>query len=241
MNEHQDELDDHGTSGDSLPRPDDVEHGLSAILPKRSRTQTPPSRLTIDPFIGYRLWRVSPGTVLGDRWDRPVLSSAIFIHHWDGPVETAVCTALKRFAGQPDRSAHRGEQAPVPWCRCGVYAMKTPMTPSRPWIWAHGKVRLWGKVLEGDKGYRASQAQVIGPLGLWAGFGPTSTCLVPGCPHPATAVRVTQSLYIPRCEPHAVTGSEGNRMITMDALRDLTRTAFGDRYGVELEETNGHR
>ena len=53
----------------------------------------PTTELTLEPFIGYRLWKVTPGTVVGDREEQAVLSSAVIAHHWETAEQVAVCTA----------------------------------------------------------------------------------------------------------------------------------------------------
>lgn len=48
------------------------------------------------------------------------------------------------------------DHAPAEWCRCGIYAAES--FAGCPVGHVAGKVKLWGKVIPGDKGYRAEFA-----------------------------------------------------------------------------------
>jgi len=104
----------------------------------------------MEPVVGWRSWLLeAPDGQVG-------LRSVVRATHWPaGEPMLATC----------DRSpvAH-----PAPWagCSCGIYATRTPdealahlEVPSRErQPQAIGRVLLWGDVIEGDLGWRASLA-----------------------------------------------------------------------------------
>lgn len=91
-------------------------------------------------IVGWRSWFVSGGR----------LSSLTFDHKWPvGKELTALCTDVKN---------HR---PPQQRCGCGVYALKSLeilKTSSYFNGECFGQVALWGKVIEGENGYRAEFA-----------------------------------------------------------------------------------
>lgn len=129
-----------------------------------------------------------------DRW-QVMLSGDI--ETWDGPV---------KYAGQhvgPDVSTYMewvDHQAPFPGCNCGVNAVKNleaheikhrmglwcectmgslVMPPPRQArIIATSEVELAGVVDEYEKGYRAEQATIVGPLTLFGGTEKMASVLV---------------------------------------------------------------
>jgi hypothetical protein len=118
---------------------------------------------------------------------------------------------------------------------CGIYAMKTPMQPPRPWVWAHGRVELSGKVFEGERGYRAERARVTGPLEIIAGAGPRPECLKPMCGRDAEWIRIGPTLYLPRCRDH-LEPPGSFRNVRLDEFMTMTAAAFAVRYGVTIKE-----
>lgn len=51
-----------------------------------------------------------------------------------------------------------GHRVPVDWCRCGIYALRTPAclpTKTGGDFTVVGRVRLWGYVVQGPRGWRA--------------------------------------------------------------------------------------
>jgi hypothetical protein len=120
--------------------------------------------LTPMPIIGYRMWRLGPGTVRG-------LNGQL----WRSEVMSAACT------NGPDGSPHMSS-APCRG-RCGINAYTTPgqllaaarsirgprrLSASSPHIGIpipealYGVVALTGKVIEHDHGFRGQHGRVTG-------------------------------------------------------------------------------
>ena len=100
--------------------------------------------------MGWRVWRV---VLLGDRLR---LWSAVYDEEW---------APGKPFAAEC-RKGH-AHAAPAEDCSCGVYALRDPDGLRRylvgrddPWVVGRviGEVELWGEVVEGELGWRASYA-----------------------------------------------------------------------------------
>ena len=186
-------------------------------------------QFTIEPFIGHRIWRLVPGTMAGDRPEHPLLQSATRTLIWEGPTVEASCLRRRRAMGP-----HTGEPGPALGCACGIYALKRPQPPPRPWVWAQGRIALSGRVLEGALGYRANRGRVLGPMRMIIGAADPQ-CLQPMCSRPATWMRIGPRVYLPRCDAHL---RPENRQITNLALDEFLRHAavsFAERYGVEMQ------
>lgn len=130
-----------------------------------------PEQFGIEPFLGWRGWRVRIEEQTGDLF----LHAVGVDYQWPGRQVRAECGGWR---GSPQ--AHR---SPDPNCTCGIYAVK-----EREWlgyspagIWAQGWVRLWGKVVETEKGYRAGIARIEGPVELILGceYGEDGWCTRP--------------------------------------------------------------
>lgn len=114
-----------------------------------------------EPTVGWRAWLVVQ-TPEGLR-----LSSVLYPTIWmPRQEETAVCRpdATGRDPNEPPPHA-----APHPRCNCGIYATKSPdratsyfqgegRGPIKPLFRVMGTVSLWGSIIEGELGYRASHA-----------------------------------------------------------------------------------
>jgi hypothetical protein len=128
---------------------------------------------TIEPILAVRQFALTE-----DASDRtlPALSSLSFKYTWVPGIQTAECFRLditgpwtvtyqQAVLNPTDRSVefHRGQDAPVEGCTCGFYALNNAM-----WIWGERSiwavVELSGKVIVGDRGYRAQKAKVVGLL-----------------------------------------------------------------------------
>jgi hypothetical protein len=126
------------------------------------------------PVIGWRVWTVTQAAV-GAR-----LASHVSPSVWEPGAElVASCDAHRRDPRRPWRLRQPvGHAAPEPRCTCGVHAMGRvgflatylPQA-NRPYSWMRpvgrqviGLVSLWGRVIEGSRGWRASHAY---PARLW--------------------------------------------------------------------------
>lgn len=117
----------------------------------------------IEPIVGWRAWRVAR-----DRGGL-VLLSGVYDVRWEPGRETsASCQA---------GGAHA---APGRRCRCGIYAVREPAAAVRYLIGRDerevvhrviGQVALWGRVIEGELGWRAEQAY---PVRIWVPLRRTS-------------------------------------------------------------------
>src|SRR5262245_54624948 len=110
----------------------------------------------LEPTLGWRAWLVV------ETRDGLRLRSVLYPTIWQPKEEeTAVCRPGVAGALPP-------HEAPHPRCRCGIYASKAPelATPyvhsyagaGNPLLRIVGTVSLWGTVIEGQHGYRASRA-----------------------------------------------------------------------------------
>ena len=167
----------------------------------------PAPLLTVEAFVGHRVWRVVP------RAGEPVLASATSGDPWLRSQVEAACFAevllqpLERRA-LPDR--HPDEVSPALDCTCGLYASKTPLAPSHRRVWAAGRVRLWGRVIEGTKGFRGQRASIIEDLDIYLGMGPgRPRCTLPPCRDAATGVWVGSTSFLSRCDRHGRGGTIG--------------------------------
>lgn len=156
-------------------------------------------QLTITPIVGWRTWAISrrrpwengSGMVLRGAWGRA----------WPDVTSTARClrppthpdATMGGFLDGLENASHPGP-APEPACTCGIYALKTeavgavrnPRLAGRPTI--SGFVELSGVVIEGEFGYRAQQAAIVGPLELAVPCAGVEAEGSASCTEPATAV-----------------------------------------------------
>ena len=111
------------------------------------------------PIVGWRVWRV-----VRER-DTLRLLSAVYDEVWE-PRREAVGECLAARAVAP-------HVAPDESCSCGIYAVRDVSNAARYLVGRNdpavvhrviGLVALWGVVVEGSDGWRASRAY---PLSLW--------------------------------------------------------------------------
>jgi hypothetical protein len=106
------------------------------------------------PVVGWRAWRVvrEGGTL--------TLRSSVFDAAWQPGHEV-------------DANCARGHRAPSPDCTCGIYAVRASSEALRYLVGRNdpdvvhrvvGQVSLWGVVVEGEHGWRASRAY---PSRIW--------------------------------------------------------------------------
>lgn len=131
--------------------------------------------------VGWRAWRLKPWRLKPLCADPPVslLYGVTQMSYTPWPADrtmTAVCTrSLTTFAAyRAGRDTIHDEAAPVVDCTCGVYARATPARVMREYQGQAvmgeaviGRVRLWGRVIEHEDGYRAEHARVGMILPLW--------------------------------------------------------------------------
>ena len=130
------------------------------------RLKALPRGLVAGPILAWRQWfftRDSHGVIQLESINNHEVWSA-------GVTQVAHCQM------NPVHHAMAQDISPVPECTCGLFAMKTEMTPFNSNI-VVGQVALWGRVIEHKDGYRAQYAypyRLILPRGpRMAGF-PTS-------------------------------------------------------------------
>jgi hypothetical protein len=117
----------------------------------------------LEPIVGWRAWRVAR------HGEDLVLLSGVYDVRWEpGHEVSASCHAGRRHA------------APTRRCRCGVYAVREPAGAVRYLIGRDerevvhrviGQVALWGRVIEGDGGWRAEHAY---PVRIWVPLARTN-------------------------------------------------------------------
>ncbi len=110
--------------------------------------------------VGFRRWRVSAsGELVGLRVP----------HVWAGCQQTAVCRGIDGigFGNCAPLRVWPGHRAPSLRSRCGIWAHRQPIRECRcgdPGSAAHGvvgAVRLWGRYVEHETGWRAEYARAV--------------------------------------------------------------------------------
>lgn len=133
----------------------------------------------VEAVEAWRVWRV------GMRDGRVVLKSVFSGSVWEPAVPlTAVCTKRHRPRWRPWRLEPSDHSAPDLDCRCGIYGVQSAAAArsyleSQPLLGREerviGRVALWGTVVEGQLGWRASHAYPIelfvpSPAVVWSGL-----------------------------------------------------------------------
>lgn len=124
---------------------------------------------TVGPLVGWRYWYV----------DRGRLRSLNGLAYTPWPERQPLGAECRALAG------HR-RRAPADGCRCGIYAasdletLRRLVHPGLAGPLAVGEVSLWGRVVPGERGYRAQSAY---PRRVWlvreslmAGTDPEGEC-----------------------------------------------------------------
>jgi hypothetical protein len=115
-------------------------------------------RMTREPIVGWRSWRVLPFDRLdGTRTYRLCAIGTLGVPKVWQPLRAteAVCS---KYASE--------HESPWPDCECGIWALRRSedarrrmvvymQTQGEPAGWAHGRVSLWGRVIEHEHGWRA--------------------------------------------------------------------------------------
>ena len=119
----------------------------------------------IEPVEAWRVWRVA----MRDR--RVVLQSLFAAAVWEPAVPlVASCTGGHRSRWAPWRKTPNDHAAPDLDCRCGIYGVQS-VAAARSYLETPpllcrddrviGRVALWGDVVEGPFGWRASRAYPV--------------------------------------------------------------------------------
>jgi hypothetical protein len=119
----------------------------------------------VEPVEAWRVWRVAM------RGGEVVLQSLFAGAVWEPAVPcVASCTAGQRSRWVPWRQKPSEHAAPELECRCGIYGVQSVAAArsylERPPLLCRddrviGRVALWGSVVEGSSGWRASHAYPI--------------------------------------------------------------------------------
>jgi hypothetical protein len=119
----------------------------------------------VEPLEAWRVWRV--GMLQG----RVVLKSLFIGTVWEPGVPlSASCTQRHRSRLRPWRIEPSDHAPPEMGCRCGIYGVQSVVAArsylERPDLLCRGervigRVALWGTVVEGQLGWRASRAYPI--------------------------------------------------------------------------------
>jgi len=178
-----------------------------------------PARLS-EPILGWRAWTLTGSprgeglTLLPIGRTRPA---------WR-PREAAEATC-------PRRRAHAG--VPGADCRCGLHAMQSaePLRRARsPAVL--GRVALWGRVIEHERGYRArfgypQRLRLVCPLCLWRwGVAASEACRV--------VVRHRGGRMVPLCGPHLELGRRYGYPMPARLDAAAVEAALLAAYAVEL-------
>jgi hypothetical protein len=119
----------------------------------------------VEPLEAWRVWRV--GMLQG----RVVLKSLYVGAVWEPAIPlAATCSQRHRPRLRPWRLEPSGHAPPEMDCRCGIYGVQSVIAArsylERPDLLCRGervigRVALWGDVVEGELGWRASRAYPI--------------------------------------------------------------------------------
>lgn len=119
----------------------------------------------VEPLEAWRVWRV--GMLQG----RVVLKSLFVGAVWEPAIPlAATCSQRHRPRLRPWRLEPSGHAPPEMSCRCGIYGVQSVIAArsylERPDLLCRGervigRVALWGNVVEGELGWRASRAYPI--------------------------------------------------------------------------------
>jgi hypothetical protein len=122
-------------------------------------------------IIGFRRWRVSAaGELVG----------LGVPHVWESAAQTAICRGLDGvgFGNCAPFRVWPGHPVPSLRSRCGIWAHRQPIRecqcgqPTAPAHGAVGAVRLWGRYVEHESGWRAERARVVALVDFTGRMGP---------------------------------------------------------------------
>lgn len=114
----------------------------------------------VEPIIGLRAWVINHGFLASSYTSRNSFGGA----HW--PAREKFSAACEIYRGLPTYSdrKHVVHEAPKQDCSCGVYACERELeiqynAENGPFVW--GRVALWGRVVQHNKGWRAQYAYPV--------------------------------------------------------------------------------
>ena len=112
---------------------------------------------------GYRAW--SPRGVMGSRVDLHPLYARPGVSAWVDGENVATCNLLRITFERATAPVHT---TPAPqWdCRCGFYARYEP-TQSANGTDVLGVIEAYGRVILGERGFRAEKARILGLTHSW--------------------------------------------------------------------------
>ena len=199
---------------------------------------------TIEPFLGYRRWVVRPSSVVGGSVGEPVLGSAIVDHLWLEPEVAARCWPGRRSRFDP--LTPNTHTAPSLDCRCGIYALRDPAGVDWPLdaaLCVEGAVELFGTVLEGERGFRAQRARIVGPLEVRTvcEHGLRRRAVRELCSAPPMLGVIRSDRYALACERHAATLLAGSgEPVELSALIAMVASRLEMRYRVPVVGEGGN-
>jgi hypothetical protein len=143
----------------------DEDDDVTAMSLAPAELDTGPIPDFIEPLEAWRVWRVSM------RQGRVVLQSLYAGVVWEPAAPlVASCTGGHRSRWTPWRRRPNDHRAPELDCRCGIYGVQSAAA-ARSYLETPpllcrddrviGRVALWGDVVEGPSGWRASHAYPI--------------------------------------------------------------------------------
>lgn len=183
-------------------------------------------RTSAEPVVGWRIWNLA-----GDASGAVLLPAGSGADEWPHrrPI-VARCTVPALLVG---RKRH---EAPDPSCRCGVYASRSleifgrhrPAWPPAPVV---GRVSLWGRTIEHERGWRARFAypdrlRLVCPVCAWVEPGP-------GVPE---VVHAFGGRLYPFCEQHrgGIELPDGRRTRPIDLDAQILQARMLGGYAVDL-------
>ena len=162
----------------------------------------------VEPLEAWRVWRVAM------REGQVVLQSLFAGAVWEPGVPLiASCTGGHRSRWRPWRKTPNDHAAPDLDCHCGIYGVQS-VAAARSYLETPpllcrddrviGRVALWGEVVEGPLGWRASHAypaELFVPVPLLAGIGLRRRAYVDEILLALEAYRVPVDLVAPSALP----------------------------------------